>query len=115
MDLSSENELSPEQIQLFTKQFQNALNVDPEDPLSKFLTTSLPSVLSHMSKKGSRLNDSKQSENERLHTKNMEELYDVTRKQILASKPTPVAAAPSPPQLVESPASTSNSPQRGAV
>ena len=112
LDLSSENELSPEQISLFTKQFQNALNVDPEDPLSKFLTSSLPSVLSHMSKKGSKLNDSKQSENERLHTKNMEELYDVTRKQILASKQTPVAAAPSPPQL-ESPASTS--PQRGAV
>ena len=131
LDLSSSDEISPDQIDLFTRQFQEALNVDSNDPLSQFLTSSLTSVLTHITARKARLNDTSLEEEMRRHTEQMNNLYDVTKDRILSrSQPTPKqpaqpvvgAACEAPaiginstPQLVDGHGSTPNSPQRGAV
>ena len=131
LDLSSSDEISPDQIDLFTRQFQEALNVDSNDPLSQFLTSSLTSVLTHITARKARLNDTSLDEEMRRHAEQMNNLYDLTKYRILSrSQPTPkqpaqpVAGAAceapaigsnSTPQLVDGHGSTPTSPQRGAV
>ena len=131
LDLSSSDEISPDQIDLFTRQFQEALNVDSNDPLSQFMTGALTSVLTHITARKARLNDTSLEEEIRRHTEQMNNLYEVTKDRILSrSQPAPKQPAQpvvgaaceasaigsnNTPQLVEGQGSTPNSPQRGAV
>ena len=84
---SPRQRITPQDAQNFAEEFRRAVNIDPEDPLSKFLGESVEKVLLHIEdQKSANLSSSEQERRDAAHTEEMQNLYDFTKNEILRLK-----------------------------
>ena len=84
---SPRQKITAEDAQNFAEEFRRAVNIDKDDPLSKFLGESVQKVLLHIEeRKSANLNSPQQERREQAHTEEMQNLYDFTKMEILRLK-----------------------------